>query len=210
MRQATVTDRHIGKWLAGAALGALTLYLLDPRRNSAPAPAQRSPLGLVLGIAGVALLACGASHRPARRARDAACHGPPIEIEKTIRIDADPEQVYDLFANADNFPRFMSSVAPLTEQNRPRQLAWQSAPGADVEQAGSARFEPFRGATRVTVRVAYRPPAGVPGSALAALLGSDPKRHLDEGLVRMKILIERASLVQAGAAAGAAEGKLLH
>ena len=326
MKQATDQDLQLGKWLAGAALGAAVMYMLDPERGArrraesgrklrelgrqtgdvldkvvrdigtrveataeaARAPAApeagnvqdtvqdtaaqdwreqpmpsgrrwsggrrgaamagggalglygllstRSPLGLAFGLAGLALLARGASNRPLRNMLGGPGHGRAIEVEKTIRIDAAPDQVYDQFANYENFPRFMSNVvevrdlgqrrshwvvkgpagtefswnAVLSAQDRPRRLAWQSEPGAEVEQAGEIRFEPVRNGTRVTVHLSYRPPAGAVGHALAALLGSDPKRQMDEDLARMKALVERGAMAHAGAAPAAAESKFLH
>ena len=339
MKQATEQDLQLGKWIAGAALGAIAMYMLDPERgavrraesgrklrelgrqgsgvldqvvqgiearvgdagsaikeavgaassaaSAAPSPATqpdtsarpdgqqgmaardssppaqgrwgngrrsaamagggalglyglmstRTPLGLLLGLAGLTLLARGASNRPLRNMLGGPGHGQAVEVEKTIRIDAAPEQVYDMFANYENFPRFMSNVvevrdlgnrrshwvvkgpagtefawnAVLTEQDRPRRLAWQSEPGAEVEQAGSVWFEPVRSGTRVTVHMSYRPPAGKVGHAVASLLGSDPKRQMDEDLARMKTLVERGAMAHAGSAPGAgAEGKFLH
>lgn len=208
----------------GGALGLAGLLLARPS------------LRLVLGLAGLALMARGAANRPLYSWLRSGANGHAVEVEKTIRIDATPEQLYDLFANYDNFPRFMSNVvevrdlggrrshwvvkgpagseftwnAVLTEQTRPHKLAWQSEPGAEVAQAGAIRFEPFRNGTRVTVRLSYRPPAGKVGQALAALLGSDPKRQMEHDLARMKALVERGVITHHGAAPAAGESKFLH
>ncbi len=101
--------------------------------------------------------------------------------------------------------------AVLTEQDRGHRLAWESEPGAEVDQTGTITFEPFRSGTRVTVHMSYRPPAGAVGHAVASLLGSDPKRQMDQDLARMKSLVERGAMVASGQAQGsAAEGKMLH
>ncbi|QNA91088.1 SRPBCC family protein [Massilia sp. Dwa41.01b] len=118
-----------------------------------------------------------------------------MELEKSIRIDASPDEVYELWSNYENFPRFMSHVVEvrdigrrrshwvvqgpagtqfefdsvLTEQSKNRRLAWRSEPGAQIPNAGSVEFEPYRGGTRVTVRLSYTPPAGVLGHGLASL-----------------------------------------
>jgi uncharacterized membrane protein len=47
-----------------------------------------------------------------------------------------------------------------------------------------------RDGTRVHVQMRYTPPAGAVGHGLAALLGADPRRALDEDLVRFKSLLE--------------------
>jgi uncharacterized membrane protein len=64
-------------------------------------------------------------------------------------------------------------------------------PGAEFANAGTVRFEGRDGATRLTVRLSYRPPAGALGNGLAALFGKDPKRALDDDLARLKSLLEQ-------------------
>ena len=198
--------------------------------------APRSPIGMAMGLAGLALLLSASTRRPLRSVLGGATHAQPVEVEKTIRIDAPPEQVFDLFANYENFPRFMSNVvevrdlgnrrshwvvkgpagtefawnAVLTEHDRPSRLAWESEAGAEVEQSGSILFEPIHSGTRVTVHMSYRPPAGALGHAVASLLGRDPKRQMDEDLSRMKSLVERGAINQAGVRQGVSDGKFLH
>ena len=60
-----------------------------------------------------------------------------------------------------------------------------------MRHAGEVRFEPNGdGGTRLGVRLAYVPPAGALGHAVAALLGADPKSEMDADLMRMKTMIE--------------------
>jgi uncharacterized membrane protein len=195
---------------------------------------RRSPMGAVLGLAGAALLARGAANQPLRRlaGRGAAGLGMSrdlarnlsmdrtIDFEKTIHIEAAPDEVYQQFANYENFPRYMSHVTEvrdlghrrshwsvkgpggskfewnsvLTEQSRPNRLAWRSEAGAEIPNSGSIQFERHRGGTLVTVRMSYTPPAGAIGHGLALLLGSDPKSKMDEDLARMRSFIERGSM----------------
>ncbi|MES3024238.1 MAG: SRPBCC family protein [Pseudomonadota bacterium] len=214
--------------------GALGLYGLM----------RRSPMAMLLGLAGVALMARGM--RSGARGRMAQGMAPSlagargkaqtVSFEKTIRIEATPEQVYDFWSNYENFPQFMSYVvevrdlgrqrshwtvkgpggteyqwnAVLTEASRPRQLAWRSEPGAEVENAGSVQFEPSRGGTRATVRMSYRPPVGVLGQTVAKLLGNDPQRELEADLARMKSVIERGIAPRDMAQASAGADKFLH
>jgi len=135
--------------------------------------------------------------------------------EKTIFIDAPIEQVFDTWANYENFPRFMSnvrSVLPLegdrshwnvrgpagvsvefdavTRKRRPNELAWASEPGSTVENQGLVTLVPEGSGTRVTVRTSYHPPAGALGQAVTSLFGANPKQDFEEGLHRMKRLIE--------------------
>jgi uncharacterized membrane protein len=208
---------------------------------------RRSPVSAVLGLAGAALLARGAANQPLRSlaSRGAAGLGmgkglgmsmdQPIDFEKTVHIDASPSDVYEQFANYENFPHFMSHVAEvrdlgrrrshwivkgpggsrfewnsvLTEQSRPNRLAWRSEPGAEIPNSGSIQFERHRGGTLVTVRMSYTPPAGALGHAFALLLGSDPKSKMDEDLARMKHLIERGTMPREAAQSSWAS-RLLH
>ena len=207
-----------GEWTPGArnsALasgGLLALYALT----------RRSPLALLLGLAGAALLARGAANQPLGgllRGHGLALDQ-TVDFSKSIHIDAAPDDVYDLWTNYENFPHFMSHVAEvrdlgrgrshwvvrgpggsefawnavLTEQSRPHRLAWRSEAGAEIPQSGSVQFEPERGGTRVTVRMSYTPPAGALGHGLATLLGSDPKSQMDDDLARMKAFIERGAI----------------
>lgn len=71
---------------------------------------------------------------------------------------------------------------------RPAELiAWRSREGADVRNAGSARFIPTAdGATEVRVQLRYDPPAGAVGAAIAKLLGESADEHMAEDLLRLK------------------------
>jgi uncharacterized membrane protein len=189
---------------------------------------RRSPMSAVLGLAGAALLARGAANQPLRKLVNRGTTGlregmhmdQTIDFQKTVHIDAPPDEVYEQFANYENFPRFMSHVVEvrdlgrrrshwivkgpagsefqwnsvLTEQSKPHRLAWRSEAGAEIPQTGSIQFERHRGGTLVTVRMAYSPPAGAIGHGLALLLGADPKSQMDDDLARMKAFIERGAI----------------
>jgi uncharacterized membrane protein len=138
-----------------------------------------------------------------------------IVAEKAIFIDAPVEQVFDTWANYENFPRFMSnvrSVLPLegdrahwkvrgpagvsvefdavTRKQRPNELAWESEPGSSVQNEGRVTLVPEGTGTRATVWMSYRPPAGALGQAVSSLFGANPKQELEEDLSRMKRFIE--------------------
>ncbi len=198
--------------------------------------APRSPIGMAMGLAGLVLLVRATGKRPLQGMLTSQAGAQAIEVEKTIRIDAAPEKVFDMFANYENFPRYMANVlevrdlgdrrshwvvkgpagshfawnAVLTEHSRPRRLAWESEPGAEVQQSGSIQLEPIHSGTLVTVRMSYKPPAGAVGHAVASLFGRDPKRQMDEDLERMKSLVERGAMAQSGSKHGVQESKFLH
>ena len=177
---------------------------------------RRTPAGAALALVGLALLARGATQASFQRVAAGGAAAAGITLEKTIDINAPIDIVFDVWTQYENFPQFMSHVievrdlgqershwivkgpagsrlewdAVLTNYRRPSLLSWQTEPGGSVEHAGAVYFEPTDGGTRVTVNMSYQPPAGALGHGLAVLLGSDPKRELDDDLLRMKAFIE--------------------
>ena len=138
-----------------------------------------------------------------------------ITLEKTFFIDAPIEQVFDTWANYENFPQFMSnveSVQPLdgershwkvrgpagigvefdsvAHKQRPDGLAWKSEAGSTVQNRGQVTFLPQGSGTLATVSMTYRPPAGALGQAVASLFGANPKQQFEDDLNRMKQFIE--------------------
>jgi uncharacterized membrane protein len=209
--------------VGGGLLGLLGLF-------------RRSPVGAAVGLAALALAARNSGTSEGSSLLGSGRRARGIELEKSIRIDASPSEVYDMWANYENFPRFMSHVVEvrdlgrrrshwtvqgpagtqfefdsvLTEQTRNRRLAWRSEPGAQIPNAGSVEFEPYRGGTRVTVRLSYSPPAGALGHAVAALFGSDPKGQMDDDLARMKQYIERGAIPHDAAQREKSGSRFLH
>jgi uncharacterized membrane protein len=62
-----------------------------------------------------------------------------------------------------------------------------------VAHAGIVRFVSSGPAsTRIDIHMSYNPVAGALGHAVAWLFGADPKHEMDQDLMRMKTLIERA------------------
>jgi uncharacterized membrane protein len=200
---------------------------------------RRSPLAAAAGVVGLALAARssgGSGSVVSNLLGSGSGRGKRIEVEKSIRVDAAPDEVYDMWTHYENFPRFMSHVVEvrdmgkrrshwtvqgpagtqfefdsvLTEQTRNRRLAWRSEPGAQVPNSGSVDFEPYRGGTRVTVRLSYSPPAGALGHAVASLFGSDPKGQMDDDLARMKQYIERGAIPHDAAQRDKPRGRFLH
>jgi len=212
-------------WMMGAlCAGALTWYALS----------RRQPLGLLAAATSLGLVARGGQ----RSAGPAGAEG--FEAQRTIEIAAAPETVFDVWSHYENFPHFMSHVIEvrdlgdnrshwivqgpggsevefdslLTAAERPTRLAWQSEPGATVDSEGLVVLEPSPGGTRATVRMAWRPPAGMVGKGLAVLTGADPESALEEDLQRMRQIIERGLPAREGSAASgagpAASGNVLH
>lgn len=169
-------------------------------------------LGTLLGLGGIALAARAATNVPIWPDRRRG-----IDIQKSLRIHAPVERVFDLWSNFENFPQFMTHVknvrrldehrwqwtvdgpagAPvefisrLTAAMPNEALGWRTESGALVQHAGLVRFhaEPD-GSTTVHIHFTYNPIAGGLGHVVAKALGSDPQRRIDDDLMRMKHFIE--------------------
>lgn len=185
--------------------GALSLYGLT----------RRTPASVAIATLGVGLMTRSLVNRPFNRLMGSST-AQVIDLQKTIYIDASPEVVFDQWNRYENFPHFMSNVqevrdlgngrshwvvsgpagtkvewdSMMTESVRPQVLAWNSEPAATVQHTGSVRFEPAGDGTRVTVHMIYSPPGGAVGQAFASLFNGNPKRQMDEDLMRMKTFIE--------------------
>jgi uncharacterized membrane protein/uncharacterized protein YwbE len=178
---------------------------------------RRSPASAVLTAFGLGLMMRSIINMPLKRILGFDTEKPPIHLEKSIYVAAPPEVVFDIWSNYENFPHFMSNVekvrdlgngrshwivngpagtqvewdAVLTEFVRPELLAWKSEPNSTVQHVGRIRFKPANGGTRVYIQMSYSPPAGVLGHMVASLFNGDPKKQMDEDLLRMKTFIER-------------------
>src|SRR6478672_13941029 len=141
-----------------------------------------------------------------------------IHVERSIRIDRSPEELYQFWRNFENLPRFMNHLQSVQVLDHSRShwvakapagrtvewdaeiineipgelIGWRTLDGADVVSAGSVWFKPATGGrgTEVRVRMQYDPPAGKVGAALAWLLGHDPAATIREDLRRFKQLME--------------------
>jgi uncharacterized membrane protein len=145
-----------------------------------------------------------------------------IPVNKSIIVDASPEDVYQFWHDFENLPlfmRYLESVkvtgegrshwvakapggsvewdAEVTE-DRPNQLiAWRSLEGSEVENSGSVRFEQAAGGRGTVVRVElnYNPPGGAAGALLAKLFGEDPDGQMQIDLRRFKQVMEIGEVV---------------
>lgn len=81
------------------------------------------------------------------------------------------------------------SVITAREENR--MLAWRTEKGALVQHAGRVDFhENADGSTTVEVKLSYNPVVGAIGHTIARAFGTDPKRLMDDDLMRMKAFVE--------------------
>jgi uncharacterized membrane protein len=79
----------------------------------------------------------------------------------------------------------------VTEREENRRLAWHTEDGAMIRHAGQVTFhDNDDGSTTADVKLVYHPVGGAVGHGLARLLGMDPKRQMDDDLLRMKTYLE--------------------
>lgn len=192
--------------LAGFGGGALAVFGL-----SKPGVAARAAR-----LTGTALLARAVFNRNLKRVAGFD-DDPSVDIQKTIHVDAPVKQVFAFLTDFTNLPRFMAHLrevrdlgdrkyhwvaegpagvpvawdGKVTKLIPDKLLEWTSLPDARIVSRGSIRFDPGPGdSTRITVRMAYAPPAGMIGHTVASILGADPKHEMDDDFVRLKSLLE--------------------
>jgi uncharacterized membrane protein len=174
--------------------------------------------GLLLRLFGAGLTARALS-RTSSSPLD-SLSGRPIELGKTVHIRAPLEEVFACFKDFRNFPRFMAHVkrvqlaadgrshwvvagpagtrvvwdAEITELVPNQRIAWRTLSRADIRSTGRVTFaKEADGRTRVQVQLSYHPPAGPLGHFVAVLFGKDPKRALDDDLLRLQSLLEKGT-----------------
>jgi uncharacterized membrane protein len=179
---------------------------------------RRGVTGRAIAAAGAALAARGAMNQPVARLLDRALGRAPVEIRKSIHLEAPPERVFALWSRLESFPRFLQHVREIQVNPREparsrwevdgpagfpihfetvttrvvpdREVSWTTLPEQPIEHTGSVRFVPDNGGTRVEIFLSYRPPGGAIGHAVAHVLGWDPKARIDDDMIRMKALLE--------------------
>lgn len=141
-----------------------------------------------------------------------------IRVDRSVTINRPVEDVYQYWRNLENLPNFMRHLKSVTviDATRSRwvalaprgrtveweaeiitdveneKIAWRSAPGSSVQNAGSVQFRPAPGdrGTEITVALQYNPPAGIVGAVLAWLSGEEPSLQIRDDLHRLKQALE--------------------
>lgn len=75
-------------------------------------------------------------------------------------------------------------------------IAWRSVPGSDIDTEGRVEFSdaPGERGTRVTAIVAYDPPGGAIGKAIAKMFLREPAIQIRHDLKRFKMLMETGEI----------------
>ena len=83
----------------------------------------------------------------------------------------------------------LKSVLRLNRWRRPDEIGWVSESGL-IKQEGGFTFSEFGGGVRITLRIAYVPPASVLGAAVAGRLDGVVRRRLQSALERIRDTLE--------------------
>ena len=141
---------------------------------------------------------------------------------QAVTINAPREALYRFWRSFANLPRFMENIeridviderrshwvvkAPagrsvewdsiVTEDQPDRRIAWESAEGADVANAGWVEFRdaPAGRGTEVHAFIAYEPPGGTLGRLAAKLFQREPAIQARRDLKRLKMLMEAGEI----------------
>ena len=145
-----------------------------------------------------------------------------IHVEKSITVNRSKEDIYAFWHAFEQLPDFMNHLTSVKQtgdnrwhwiakgpagtkvewdaeiiNDKPNELiAWRSLEGADVDNAGTVRFERAPGGrgTKVTIKMDYNPPGGVIGAKIALLFGEAPEKQLEVDLHRFKQLMETGEI----------------
>ena len=220
---ATAEEINVGtpeRWFSVVAGSAIAAYGLT----------RRSISGLVLAGLGGALVWRGASGHcnvyeslgistsgaESQGEQVSVPYGRGIRVEKTVSVNAPPEELYAFWRDFTNLPRFMEHLQSVTVLDDKRShwvtkgpagtkaewdaeiineipnelIGWRSVDGSQVDNAGSVHFNATGRGTEVKVVLRYDPPGGILGATVARLFGEDPAHQVEEELRHFKQIVE--------------------
>jgi uncharacterized membrane protein len=196
-----------------AGLTGTALLLYGMRRRDLP--------GAAAGLLGTAIAARATSNLPFKRLTGIAAGRRAVEVNKTFKVAASIDRVFDFWSNYRDFPRYTTHVREVLEQGEGRsrwtvvgsagvefswnatitsfipnqELAWRTEPGASVQHAGVLTFrDNHDGTTSVQITLSYNPPLGALGHGVATAMKADPESLLEEELVRIKTVLEQHTI----------------
>ena len=207
----------INRWASLLGGGALVAYGLACRSRTGKALAVVGGNFLYRGFTGE-----GHLYEALRNRGKSLPYGKGVKVRHSVTVNKPPEELYSFWRGLENLPRFMNHLESVQwlDSNRthwkvkapagmnvqwdaeiiadtPNEIiGWRSLPGADVDNAGSVRFERAPGGrgTIVRVQMQYNPPGGKAGALIAKLFGEEPEQQLREDLRRFKQIMEAGEL----------------
>lgn len=209
------------RWVSLIAGGAVAIYGLTEKEPSILTTAIGGYL-MYRGLSGncPAYQALNVSTADSTAPNTAVAAGHGTRVEATVVVNKSTLETYDFWRDFERLPKFMDHLLNVETTNDGRShwvakgplglrvewdakiirdepgkaIAWQSLPGADVDNAGSVHFRAVQAGTEVRVNLKYDPPGGQLGTAVAKLFGENPQRQVSEDLLRFKKLIESSGL----------------
>jgi uncharacterized membrane protein len=141
------------------------------------------------------------------------------QVTRTIIVKAPVSEVYQIWANFENFPHFMKNMesvtktgdglshwvmkgplgkklewdARTTRMDQNIRIAWNSLDGGDIKTSGQVTFKELpANETEIAVTLQYVPPGGKIGEVLSHVF-DDPERKLEEDLNNFKHYAEHTT-----------------
>jgi uncharacterized membrane protein len=199
---------------------AMDLALLGTILRGQGASRARASLA-ALGVVGLTALDVAGGRRP--HAGLLSTRSAPVEAKQSITVNRSPIDVYRLWRDFEQLPRFMRHVAAvevlddrrsrweveapggtavsweaeLIEDREGERIAWRSVEGADVDNQGMVSFHRAPGdrGTEVRVELTYHAPGGRKAVNLARLFRRAPDQQLRDELRAMKQVLETGDVV---------------
>lgn len=163
----------------------------------------------------------------AHAAAEARSWGNAALAGRVVTINLPREEVFAFWRDFSNLPAFMENIvsvsnidaktshwvvaAPagrtvewdslITEEIANALIVWESAPSADIKNAGRIEFRdapPGRG-TEVSATIVYDPPGGDIGKLIAKLFQKEPKVQARQDMRRLKQLLETGEVSRSDA-----------
>ena len=204
----------------GSILGGAALLLAGLTRRNAGGVILGA-LGALLiarGVSGRCALYGRLGISGAKSERPGVPDNVGIAVERSIVIQRPREEVFAFWRDIQNLGGVMKHVervesedglrshwvvrtpwgrqlewdAVIINEHPGEMIAWESLPGAKVQNAGAVRFEPgpHGNGTLVTVKLEYNPPGGLLGRLAGTLFGEEPGREISEDLLALKKRLE--------------------
>jgi uncharacterized membrane protein len=143
-------------------------------------------------------------------------------VSRSVTIRKPVEEIYRAWKEIESYPSFMQNIQSVTDlgngrsrwvakaplgrsvewvseitQDEPNQsISWRSVEGSDFNTSGTVTFKPAPGdrGTEVTLMLAYEPPSGQIGRAVAALFRMTPTQQARQDLISFKQMVETGEI----------------
>jgi uncharacterized membrane protein len=143
-------------------------------------------------------------------------------VSRSVTIRKPVEEIYRIWKDIGSYPRFMENIesvkdlgngrshwvakgplgrkvewqSEITQDEPNHSVSWRSIEGSDYNTSGTVTFKPAPGdrGTEVTLMLAYEPPAGQIGRAVAALFRSTPTQQARQDLISFKQMMETGEI----------------